>query len=76
MPVNQCAHFCNNPNEHHEKTVKRITIHLIKTRNKGLILRPDLAKGLECFVDADWAGSWLKNIYMTLSPHTHELVSL
>ena len=24
----------------------------------GLVLRPDKTKGLECYVDADWAGSW------------------
>jgi hypothetical protein len=30
----------------------------MKTKDKGLTLRPDRSFGLECFVDADWAGSW------------------
>ena len=28
------------------------------TRNKGTILRPDKTKGLEVYVDADFAGNW------------------
>ena len=32
--------------------------YVLKTRDKGLVLRPYKSKGLECFVDADWAGSW------------------
>ncbi len=25
---------------------------------KGLIFKPDLSKGLECYVDANFAGGW------------------
>ena len=28
------------------------------TKDKGIIFKPDLNKGLECFVDADFAGGW------------------
>jgi hypothetical protein len=31
----------------------------MSTKNDGLILKPDKSRGLECYVDADWAGSWL-----------------
>ena len=58
MAVQQCARFCTDPKQDHEEAVKRICRYLLKTRDKGLILRPDKSKGLECFVDADWAGSW------------------
>ena len=40
--------------------MKRICRYLFQTRDKGLVFRPDFSKGLECFVDADWAGSWTK----------------
>ena len=58
MAVQQCARFCNEPKKSHEEAVKRICRYLLKTKDKGLIMRPDPSKGLECFVDADWAGSW------------------
>ena len=58
MATQQCARFCNKPSQEHEEAVKRICRYLLKTKEKGLVLRPDKSKGLECFVDADWAGSW------------------
>ena len=32
--------------------------YLYHTKNKGIIYNPDIKKGLECFVDADFAGGW------------------
>jgi hypothetical protein len=58
MPVQQCACFCNNPQQQHEEAVKRICRYLLKTKHQGLILKPDKSRGLECHVDADWAGLW------------------
>ena len=58
MAEQQCARFCNEPNQDHEQAVKRICRYLLKTRERGLTLRPNRSKGLECYVDADWAGSW------------------
>ena len=54
----QCARFNNNPSKEHEEAVKRICRYLLLTKDKGLLLKPDTSRGLECFVDADWAGSW------------------
>ena len=31
---------------------------MLSTRDKGLILRPNLAKGFDVFVDADFTGNW------------------
>ena len=56
--VQQCARFCTAPNREHEEAVKRICRYLLKTKQKGLTLRPNKAKGLECHVDADFAGAW------------------
>ena len=58
MAVQQCARFCNNPKLEHEQAVKRIARYLLKTKDKGLVYKPDHNKGLECYVDADWAGTW------------------
>jgi Reverse transcriptase (RNA-dependent DNA polymerase) len=59
--VHQCARFCENPKMSHEKAVKRIVRYLKRTRNQGLIMTFDEKKGIECFVDADFAGGFQKD---------------
>ena len=54
--VQACARFCNDPKRSHEEAVKRICRYLLQTKDEGLVLKPDSTKGLECYVDADWAG--------------------
>jgi hypothetical protein len=34
--------------------------YLLKTRKHGIIYKPNIKKGLECYIDADFAGSWLQ----------------
>ena len=58
MPVQQCARFCNDTRQEQEEAVKRICRYLLCVHGKGLILKPDRTCGLECWVDADWDGSW------------------
>ena len=58
MATHQCARFNNNPKLSHERAVKRIVRYLLDTKDKGIIFQPDFSKGLECFVDADFAGGW------------------
>ena len=36
----------------------RIVKYLISTKERGIIYSPDPSLGLECFVDADFAGGW------------------
>jgi hypothetical protein len=36
----------------------RICRYLYAIRDKGIILEPDVTQGFECYVDADWAGTW------------------
>jgi len=58
--VHQCARFVSEPKMSHEKAVKRIVRYLKRTRDKGLILHVDKSKGIECYVDADFAGGYRK----------------
>ena len=62
--VHQCARFQMNPKRAHERAVKRIGRYLIGTRDKGITFKPDPAAldHLECFVDADFAGNYCKEI--------------
>ena len=54
----QCARFNNNPQLSHEQAVKCIGRYLLDTKDKGIIYRPDIKTGLECYVDADFSGGW------------------
>ena len=58
MATHQCARFNSCPNLCHERAVKRIFKYLLDTNDKGIIFQPDTTKGLECYVDADFAGGW------------------
>ena len=54
----QCARYSHCPKSEHEQAVKRICRYLHATKDLGMTFRPDPSKGLECYVDADWAGNW------------------
>ena len=56
--IYQCACFSIDPKLCHQIAVKRIVRYLKHTENEGLILMPDLATGIKCYVDADFAGTW------------------
>jgi hypothetical protein len=56
--VHQCARFCVDPKIEHGQAVKRIGCYLKGNQDKLLIYQPDTTKGLEVFVNADFAGNW------------------
>lgn len=58
MSVHQTARFCNDPKLSHEKAIKRLGRYLMHTKNEGIVYNPDISKGLECYVDADFAGGY------------------
>jgi hypothetical protein len=58
MVVHQCARFSTNPMRSHEQAVMRIGRYLLSTRKKGMIYKPDSTKGIEVYVDADFAEGW------------------
>ena len=60
MAVHQCARYSTNPMLSHEKAVMRIGRYLLHTKTRGMIFEPDISKGLEVYVDADFAGGWDK----------------
>jgi len=56
--VHQCARFVEEPKVEHSKTIRQIVRYIHGTREGGLIIKPDQQKGLEVYVDADFAGTW------------------
>lgn len=54
--VHQCARFTHDPKASHAEGVKRIIRYLQGTKDKGILLRPDGSQGVDCYVDADFAG--------------------
>ena len=60
MDTHQAARFSIDPKISHEQAVHRIGRYLKGTSKKGFIVRPDKVKGLECYVDVDFAGGWDK----------------
>ena len=56
MATHQCARFNNDPKLCHERAIKRICKYLLGTIDKGIIFEPDMTRGLECYVDADFTG--------------------
>ena len=55
--AHQCARFSSDPKVEHAAAIRHVARYLAGTRDKGLILRPDSSKGLEVYVDADFAGN-------------------
>jgi len=58
--THQCACFSIDPRLSHEIVKKRIARYLKQTMMNGLILKPDFALSIQCFVDADFMGAWDK----------------
>jgi hypothetical protein len=58
MAVHQCARFSVNPMRSHELAIMRIGRYLCDNCDRGIIYKVDKKKGLEVYVDADFAGGW------------------
>jgi hypothetical protein len=58
MAVHQCAQFSINPMRSHEQAVMRNGHYLLSTKGQGIIYRQDSSKGIEVYVDANFAGGW------------------
>ena len=57
MAVHEAARFTICPKLIHERAVYRIGKYLQGAANKGIMFKPN-KDGLECFVNADFAGDW------------------
>ena len=58
MKIHQCARFNGNTMLCHEKAVKYIARYLLSSQDKRIHYKPDTTRGLEYYVDADFAGGW------------------
>jgi hypothetical protein len=58
MASHQCARFVSDPKLSHERAMIRLVRYLKSTKDRGIIFKPQPDLGLECFVDADFAGGW------------------
>ena len=65
MATHQCARFSACPKLIHERAIKRICKYLLNSMDKGIVFEPDLSRGLECHVDADFAGGWASGEHST-----------
>lgn len=59
--THQCARFSIDPKEEHARALRWLGRYLKGTRDKGIILKPDLNRSLEVHVDADFVGNWDKD---------------
>jgi hypothetical protein len=64
--VNNCTRFSTKPLGIHEIALKRIIKYLLTTPTQGMVYCPDQTKGLECYVDTDFAGNFCPE---TLNAH-------
>ena len=60
MAVHQAAMYSNNSVLTHEQMVIRISRYLVPTRDRGIIFKPDMKKGLELYVCENFARNWKK----------------
>lgn len=58
MMVHKMAQFWNDPKFWYEKTIKRLCRYFLQTQDEAIFFSPDLSKGLDVHVDADFAGVW------------------
>ncbi len=56
--VHQCARLTAAPRRIHEIAIRWIVRYLKATSTKGYILKPSASRSLDCYVDADFAGTW------------------
>jgi hypothetical protein len=54
----QCAHFTTAPHHVHESAIQWFVRYLKGTSSCGYILWPSYLFNLDCFIDADLAGTW------------------
>jgi hypothetical protein len=50
--------FVSKPKQEHAKAVKWLAKYLIQTKDEGYTINPDPSKGLQVYVDADFARNW------------------
>ena len=59
--VHQCARYAAHPKEEHAKAIRRIARYLAGNSDKDTVYRPDKSRGLQVYINADFAGNWDPN---------------
>jgi hypothetical protein len=59
--VSQIGRFTHSPKKSHAAAVKTIVRYLHRTRDKGTIINPTGELTLDCYVDADFAGLYMRD---------------
>ena len=62
--THQCARFAACPKKEHGEAVRWLGKYLKGTKDKGMIITAKPEKGLEVYVDADFAGNWDSKEYL------------
>ena len=58
MAVHQMARFSMNPMRSHELAIIRIVRYLVDNPDRRVIYTIEKSRGLEVYVDTDFAGGW------------------
>ena len=58
MAVHQTSRFLMKPIRSHELAIIQICQYLVNNPDRGVIYTIDKSRGLEVYVDADFAGGW------------------
>jgi hypothetical protein len=58
--AHQFSRFLANPRQSHANGIEYLCHYLMATKDKGLILCPDVSKSFEVHVDCDFAKNWVK----------------
>jgi hypothetical protein len=58
MATHQLAQFCQDPRLSHEQATTCLGRYLAHTKDRGIVYEPDKSMGIECYIDADFAGGW------------------
>ena len=61
MATRQTSKSSNNLNASHFNVIKKSVKCLIGTKDKGLMLKPDISTGIECYTDANFARAFDKS---------------
>jgi hypothetical protein len=58
MATHRLAQFCQDPRLSHERATTRLGRYLVYIKDRGIVYEPDKSVGIECYVEADFAGGW------------------
>ncbi len=58
MAAHQLALFCQDPRLSHEQVNTYLGGYFAHAKDSGIVYEPNKSMGIECYVDAEFAGGW------------------